>query len=49
MKEQDAAVLVKDLSKIYGSGNKNRKVAVNRLSFTVRKGECFGLLGLYAR
>jgi hypothetical protein len=44
--EQQQAVLVKDLSKIYGNNAKNRKVAVNKLCFTVRKGECFGLLGV---
>ena len=44
---QDHVVLVQDLSKIYNLDNdKNRKIAVNRLSFHVKKGECFGLLGM---
>ena len=43
---EEAAVVVKDLAKVYGSSERSRKVAVNRLSFTVRKGECFGLLGV---
>jgi hypothetical protein len=42
----DCAVVVRDLSKIYGSNDRNRKVAANRLSFTVKNGECFGLLGV---
>ena len=42
----EAAVLVTDLAKIYGGPFQARKVAVNRLCFTVRRGECFGLLGV---
>ena len=34
-------LLARDLSKVYPDG----KVAVNRLAFDVKRGECFGLLG----
>lgn len=44
--KEKCAVVVRDLSKIYGSSDSSRKVGVNRLSFTVRRGECFGLLGV---
>ncbi|XP_047137876.1 phospholipid-transporting ATPase ABCA3 isoform X1 [Hydra vulgaris] len=37
------AVVVKDLSKVYHS---NGMVAVDHLSFSIPKGECFGLLGV---
>lgn len=49
--DQDDVLLVSNLSKVFGSGlscskNTSRKVAVDRLSFGVSRGECFGLLGV---
>ena len=41
------SVIVRELSRTYrGGGNRGRVVAVDRLSFGVRHGECFGLLGV---
>jgi len=42
------SVIVDRLSKTYhgGGGNRETVVAVDRLSFGVRRGECFGLLGI---
>jgi len=40
------SVIVRELTRTYrGGGNRGDIVAVNRLSFGVRRGECFGLLG----
>ena len=40
------SVVVRDLTRTYrGGGNRGNIVAVNRLCFGVRHGECFGLLG----
>ena len=45
-KENETVVRTLDLRKIYPGSNGNQdKVAVSNLSTTVRKGECFGLLG----
>ena len=41
----DVAISVKDLNKIYSLGSKNDKVALNNISFQVKKGSIFGLLG----
>ena len=41
----DVAISVRDLNKIYGSGSKNEKVALNNISLQVKKGSIFGLLG----
>jgi len=41
------SVIVSELSRTYhGGGNRGTIVAVDRLSFGVRHGECFGLLGI---
>lgn len=42
------SVVVSELSRMYGGGGGNRAtiVAVDRLSFGVQRGECFGLLGI---
>ncbi len=41
----NVAISVRDLNKIYGSGSKNEKVALNNISLQVKKGSIFGLLG----
>ncbi|XP_043856125.1 phospholipid-transporting ATPase ABCA3-like [Dromiciops gliroides] len=41
---QDTPLVAKELTKVY-SHRKKTILAVNRISFTVQKGECFGLLG----
>ncbi len=41
----DVAISVRDLNKIYGSGSKNEKVALNNISLQIKKGSIFGLLG----
>ncbi len=41
----DVAISVRNLNKIYGVGSKNEKVALNNISFQVKKGSIFGLLG----
>jgi len=41
----DVAISVRDLNKIYGSGSKNEKAALNNISLQVKKGSIFGLLG----
>ena len=41
----NVAISVRDLNKIYGVGSKNEKVALNNISFQVKKGSIFGLLG----
>jgi ABC-type glutathione transport system ATPase component len=48
---QDDVLVVSTLSKVFGNtidcgGGEKRKVAVDRLSFGVPRGECFGLLGV---
>jgi len=41
------SVVVNELSRMYGGGgNRGTVVAVDRLSFGVLRGECFGLLGI---
>jgi len=39
------SVILRSLSKMYGNGS-STIVAVDRLSFGVGRGECFGLLGI---
>jgi ATP-binding cassette subfamily A (ABC1) protein 3 len=39
------AVIISALSKTYSAGSR-QVIAVNQLSFGVRRGECFGLLGI---
>lgn len=43
---EDYTILTKDLRKVYLLGGDKHKVAVDRLNFTVSKGEVFGLLGV---
>ena len=38
----DYSVLVQNLRKVYTTG----KIAVDKLSFRIKQGECFGLLGV---
>jgi len=41
------SVIVRDLSRMYGAGgSRGTVVAVDKLSFGVQRGECFGLLGV---
>ena len=46
MTPKDYAVYVKDLRKVFMLEKGKKKVAVNRLSFGIQNGECFGLLGV---
>ena len=39
-------VMVKNIRKVFNLGGKKNKVAVDRISFGVKNGECFGLLGI---
>jgi lipooligosaccharide transport system ATP-binding protein len=41
----DAAVVVRDLRKVYQSSGRPALCAVDGISFEIEKGECFGLLG----
>ena len=41
--EADDAIVLTRLRKVY---SQNRKVAVKKLSFAIKKGECFGFLGI---
>jgi lipooligosaccharide transport system ATP-binding protein len=40
-----ASLVVKDLKKVYAKSRKDSTLAVDGISFEVRRGECFGLLG----
>lgn len=42
----DYTVYVKDLRKVFILDKGRKKVAVNRISFGINNGECFGLLGV---
>ena len=41
----DFQILTKNLTKVYNEGKEDEKVAVNNVSFSVDRGEIFGLLG----
>ena len=44
--EKNYSIKVQDLRKVFVLGSKSNKVAVDRVSFGIKNGECFGLLGI---
>jgi ATP-binding cassette, subfamily A (ABC1), member 3 len=44
--EKDYSIKVKNLRKVFSISRKTNKVAVDRVSFGIKNGECFALLGI---
>lgn len=44
--EKDYTIKVQELRKVFVLGRNMSKVAVDRVSFGIKNGECFGLLGI---
>ena len=44
--EKDYTIKVKNLRKVFRLGRNSKKVAVDRVSFGMKNGECFALLGV---
>ena len=45
-KKEDFAIAVKNMRQVFKVSGKNNKVAVDNITFGIKTGECFGLLGV---